>query len=88
MTLLKDKVLRARMRLMLLHPYLSSCVTRLPLIEVPRDSWCMTAATDGYFIYWNPDFFEILAEDEVMGVLAHELLHVVLAHLERRGLRD
>lgn len=88
MTFLKDKVLRARMRLMLLHPYLSSCVTRLPLIEVPRESWCMTAATDGYFVYWNPVFFESLDEDEVMGVLAHELLHVVLAHLERRGLRE
>lgn len=88
MTLLKNKVLRARMRLMLLHPFLSSCVTRLPLIEVPRDSWCTTAATDGYFIYWNPVFFESLAEDEVMGVLAHELLHVVLAHLERRGMRE
>lgn len=88
MTSLTDKVLRARMRLMLLHPYLSSCVTRLPLIEVPRDSWCGTAATDGYFVYWNPAFFEKLDEDEVMGVLAHELLHVVLAHLERRGLRN
>ena len=83
-----DKVLRARMRLMLLHPHLSSCVARLPMVEVARDSWCTTAATDGFSIYWNPAFFAGLDEEKVMGVLAHELLHVVLAHIDRRGTRD
>lgn len=83
-----DKVLRARMRLMLLHPHLASSVARLPMIEVETGSWCETAATDGFNIYWNPGFFEQLNEDEVLGVLAHELLHVVLAHIDRRGFRD
>jgi len=83
-----DKVLRARLQLMLRHPFLASAVARLPLIKISEDSWCQTAATDGYHIFWNTKFFGSLGEDEITGVLAHEVLHVVLGHIDRRGRRD
>lgn len=73
---------------MLKHPFLASAVARLPLVEVPPGSWCPTAATDGYHIFWCRSFFQKLTEDEIIGVLAHEVLHVVLGHLDRRGARD
>jgi predicted metal-dependent peptidase len=83
-----DKALRARLQLMLRYPFLASAVARLPLIKTSDDSWCQTAATDGYHIFWNTKFFGSLSEDEITGVLAHEVLHVVLGHIDRRGNRD
>ena len=32
-------------------------------------------ATDGFYIYINPDFSKKLSEEHLKGVLAHELLH-------------
>ena len=43
-----------------------------------------TMATDGYRIYANVEFCDRLGEEELMGVLAHEVLHNVLGHIERR----
>jgi predicted metal-dependent peptidase len=45
-------------------------------------------ATDGYYIYVNPEFAETLPEAQVQGVIAHELLHCVLGHIDRCGDRD
>ena len=83
-----DRILRARLQLMLRYPFLASAVARLPLIKLSEDSWCQTAATDGYHIFWNTMFFASLGDDEITGVLAHEVLHVVLGHIDRRGNRD
>ena len=85
---LGDQVLRARLQLMLRFPFLSSAVARLPIVEVSRDSWITTAATDGYHIFWNPTFFETISEEEMAGVVAHEVLHAVLGHVDRRGARE
>jgi len=45
-------------------------------------------ATDGRRIVYNPAFVEKLTSPELEGVLAHECLHVGLAHHCRRGERD
>ena len=84
----EQRILRARLQLMLTHPFLSSAVARLPLIELPPDGPWQTAATDGFTIFWSRAFFGELSDAEIIGVLAHEVLHVVLGHLERRGNRD
>ena len=84
----EQRILRARLQLMLTHPFLSSAVARLPLIELPPDGPWQTAATDGFTIFWSRAFFSELSDAEIIGVLAHEVLHVVLGHLERRGNRD
>jgi predicted metal-dependent peptidase len=76
------------MQLMLSHPYLASALARLPVVNAAGLGWCDTMATDGHYIYVNPDFCERISETEVMGVFAHELLHCVLGHLDRRGGRE
>ena len=81
------QVLRARFRLMLDHPFLATAVARLPLAEVDAVQ-VPTMATDGYRIYYSQGFVESLSADECVGVLAHELLHCVFGHIERRGDRD
>lgn len=83
-----ERVRRARLQLMLRHPFLAGATARLPLVEVEPDSWCGTAATDGFRVYWNSRFFASLDDEEIAGVLAHEMLHAVLGHCERRGARE
>lgn len=87
-TQLPARVLRARMQLMLAHPYLASALARLPVVNAAEFGWCRTMATDGYYIYVNPAFCETLSEPEVVAVFAHELLHCVLGHIDRRGPRQ
>jgi predicted metal-dependent peptidase len=76
------------MQLMLAHPYLACALARLPVVNAAEMGWCRTMATDGYYIYVNPSFCEGLAEDEITGVFAHELLHCVFGHIDRRGDRQ
>lgn len=49
---------------------------------------CMTAATDGYRIMFNPQFLDSLNDNELDFVMMHEILHVVLQHCFRAGDRD
>lgn len=47
-----------------------------------------TAATNGKYIKYNPDFFLSLTEEERIFLLAHETCHVVFLHMTRRKDRD
>jgi predicted metal-dependent peptidase len=78
------KLLRARIGLALRNPFLSAAVMRLPLRAVPGQGWCATMATDGYRIFYNPAWAGSLSQAQLRGVLAHELMHVVLQHVDRR----
>jgi len=88
MTGISDKVSRSRLQLMLRHPFLAGAVARLPMKEAVDMPWCTTMATDGYNIYWNSGFCDDLSEDELSGVIAHELMHCILGHTDRRGERN
>jgi predicted metal-dependent peptidase len=83
-----EKISRARLQLMLRNPYLAGAVARLPMREAIDMPWCQTMATDGYNIFWNTEFCASLKEDELSGVIAHELLHCILGHNDRRNERD
>jgi predicted metal-dependent peptidase len=81
-------VQRARLQLMLGHPFLAAAMARYPLVDAIEHPWCETMATDGYYIYVNRAFAESLSEAEIIGVLGHEVLHCVLGHIDRRGERE
>lgn len=66
-------------------PETASVALRLPVIE---DNSIPTAATDGGAIYFNREFLHGLAEPDRAFVMAHEILHVVSLHMQRRGFRD
>ena len=40
-------------------------------------------ATDGYHIFFNPQWTSKLRDTEIRGVIAHEMLHVLFAHTDR-----
>ena len=68
---LPPRILRARMQLMLAHPYLACALARLPLVDASTMPWCRTMATDGYYIYVNPSFCdEIRRSPEHRGGLS------------------
>ncbi len=85
--LLPAKVSRVRIQLMLRHSYLASATARLKF-HVTDEPWCPTMATDGFNIFINPYFVEEITEEETIGVLAHEVMHCILGHSDRRGDRD
>jgi predicted metal-dependent peptidase len=87
MASLPPRILRARLRLMLGHPYLAAAVARLPLVDASDTGWCDTMATDGYNIYVSQAFCEGISDDELVGVFAHELVHCIAGHMDRRGSR-
>lgn len=42
---------------------------------------CKTWGTDGRFLYYNPEFTESLSPEERLGVMAHELGHLIYQHV-------
>ena len=81
-----DKIIVARVGLLLRHPFFGNMATRLK-IEDATD-WCATAATDGRHLYYNRDFFADLTTKQVEFVVAHEILHNVFEHMLRVEGRD
>lgn len=81
-----DKIIVARVGLLLRHPFFGNLATRLQIKEA--DDWLPTAATDGRHIFFNRKFFEPLTSKQVEFVIAHEILHAVFDHMGRNEGRD
>ena len=76
-----------RRNLILLYPFIGSIAFRMEMVPV-RDKRLATAATDGDKVFFDIAFMSTLSDDELKFVLAHEVWHAVLMHLERLGGRD
>lgn len=72
---------------MLRHSYLASATARLKFCVID-EAWCPTMATDGFNVFINPKFVERISEEEAIGVMAHEVMHCILGHADRRGDRN
>jgi len=80
-----EMVRKARTRLVLDHPFFGCLAMRLSLLE---DKQFETAATNGKELKFNPDWIKTLPLRQVVGVLAHEVLHLALGHNWRQGTRE
>jgi predicted metal-dependent peptidase len=76
-----DKIVIARVGLLLRHPFFGNMATRLKIQD--GSDWCPTAATDGRNLYYNREFFSKLTNKQVEFVVAHEILHNVFEHMLR-----
>ena len=81
-----EKLVTARVGLLLRHPFFGNMATRMQLIDA--SDWCATLATDGRNFYYNNDFVNKLKPKEAEFGFAHEVLHNVFDHLGRKGDRD
>ncbi len=83
---IKDKFAKAKVHLVISSPFFSSILLKRDLVE-RKDLPTMAVDKEGNILY-NPDFVEQLSVDTLTFVLAHESMHVALAHLHRLQNRD
>lgn len=79
------KLGKAKAALVLDHPFFATMLFHLPMVE---DESMDTMGTDGSSIFYNPKFVESLTIDEIVFVLAHEVMHVALQHAHRLEYRN
>ena len=79
------RLLMSRMRILLNNGFYGLLLMHM-VYAIDED--CETAATDGKYIYFGPDFLEELQDTELDFIMMHEILHVVLQHCLRQGERD
>lgn len=80
-----DKLQKAKVSLLLSHPFYSAILLQL---ECSEDTKISTCTTDGKIIKYNPAYIKELTDENLLGVLAHEVLHITSCHHTRRGKRD
>lgn len=82
-----DRMSKSRARLMLQQPFYG---VLLSMIDFIPEAGLPTMATDGSRVYFNPEFTMSLTDDEVYGVLLHEISHCIYLHCtqKRRLNRD
>jgi predicted metal-dependent peptidase len=79
----------ARSRLVLSKDACSAFFAALALRLEALPAWHVpTLATDGEHLLFNPEYALSLSEREMVGVIAHEVMHCALGHHARRGLRE
>ncbi len=83
----KDKIKKARTQLLLKHPFFGNlaCSLKTEEKEIP-----FPMGTNGKSIYYNTKLLEELELDttELEAVIAHEIMHLVLAHPWRKESRN
>jgi predicted metal-dependent peptidase len=79
------RIQKARTALLLDHPFFGTLLFRL---GAQAHSSIATMATDGVSLYFNPEFVEGLSSAELIGTLAHEVMHPALQHHTRREGRN
>lgn len=73
------KVSRAVTKAAFSHPFWGSCMLSLKIRE---DESIPTACTDGTSILWNREFVDQQTEETTLGLMAHEVCHVIFQHCQ------
>lgn len=82
-----EKIQRARATVLLKQPFFGCLALHMGLVEVTDEKFVSTMAVDGVNMYYWPPFVNSLVEEELEGVVAHEVMHCVYRHMTRRGSR-
>lgn len=81
----KEAVSTARRALVLDQPFFGVLSLKLELVE---DKAVKTLEMDGRKLWFNPAYVESLSKWELIGVIAHEVLHCANGHVWRAENRD
>lgn len=57
-------------------------------LDIEFDDQIKTAAANGKYIKWNPEFFMSVPQQSRVDIMLHELWHIARLHGIRRGIRD
>ena len=77
------KLVKARTKLLLKFPFFGQLALKCEFKEGGN-----TMATDGRFFYYNKKFIDEFSQEEITGVLVHEVLHNAFLHSYRLQGRD
>jgi len=80
-----DNITLAKVKLITSHPFFGSLAMRYPSSQ---KAGVYTMATDGKYIWYYEEWVNSLTKEEVVGVMAHEVMHIAFLHHLRRGDRD
>jgi predicted metal-dependent peptidase len=84
-----ESIASAKVKLVLGRDAKSVFFATLALRLKYRADWnTPTAATNGKDLIYNPDFIAGLGQNALIGLLAHEVMHLALGHHTRRNERD
>lgn len=78
------RVQSARTKLLLDQPFFGVLALQLKIFEDPSAS---TVYTDGHSMGYNPEFFAKLTQEQLVAVIAHEVMHCACGHPWRRDAR-
>lgn len=81
----KKRVSEARASLILDSPFFGALALRL---KVEEDPSCDTAWVNGQTMGFNPAFVASLTHNQLVGLVAHEVMHAACGHPWRRDNRD
>lgn len=81
----KEKLEKAKARLMLEHPYFGTIASAL---KIESDSKQLTFKSDGVRLFINEAYIDKLTIPEVEFALSNGAMHAVLKHQERKQRRD
>lgn len=76
------------MKLLIEQPFYGYVAASVSLVETEKVATIKMASIPELIIYYNPVWFKSLSGQNKMGVVLHELLHVILMHQYRRGNRQ
>ena len=79
------KITRAKVGILLNHPFYATLMMRRKFIE---DVTVEKTTVNGPEIRYNPTYIDTLTHAEIMGTIAHDLMHVTMMHHLRREGRD
>ena len=85
MPALESKVLKGKIEIMTKSVFISTIL--LSVTHIITDA-VETAATNGKFIWYNPEFIAPLSIPQMAGLISHECWHIAFQHLPRRGDRN
>jgi predicted metal-dependent peptidase len=87
-----NRLQKARAKMLIKHPFFATLLMSTPMIIVTPDhalaAEIPTMGTDMEKLYVNEEWVDTLDDDETLGVLAHEVMHIALAHGIRLMGRD
>lgn len=82
---LEERLSRAKIRILLDHPFVGNVMLGM---RFEFDAAFPTAATDGQWVKFNPEFVAKLTDPQLQFLVAHEVLHPMLMHVWRMKGRD
>ncbi len=81
-----DRIIKAKVTLLMTNPFFSFLTFKLTVKEDPK---CPTMGVDRLGnMFFNSDFVTSLTDQELIGVICHEVMHVALMHLNFLGSRN